>query len=295
MEKDSFPWELGRHPAMLQSYFSRYLLDFSCVLVIAISSIASSAAPLHEDLEPFLEENCFDCHDDETSKGGLNLLSLEFAPDRAENFKLWERVFDRIGSDEMPPKNKPRPDAAAKRAVLEMLEAPLFAAARNDKATRGRVNARRLTRREYEYTLHDLLGVDLPLQELLPEDPATHGFETVASGQQLSHFNIASYLEAADLALDEAFGRAIRGDREFKRAIGHAKLGKAGAGRGNFRGRDARRAIDRLADAPAILRPHAGDARAGIGLVSGDAQGRAGGQCRDRLGMGDPAFGHLCL
>ncbi len=240
LEMDALLWDLSRRPAMLRSYLFPYFANPSCVFVFAVSALSCGAEPLRDELEPFLEENCFDCHDDETSEGGLSLLDLEFAPGRAENFKIWERVFDRIGSDEMPPKNKPRPDAAAKAVVLEKLEAPLLAADRENKAARGRVNMRGLTRREYEHTVHDLLGVDLPLQELLPEDPATHGFETVASGQQLSHFNLASYLEAADLALDEAFGRAIRGDREFKRSIEAAMLGKAGAGRGNFRGPETR-------------------------------------------------------
>lgn len=219
-----------------------YLLQIATILALALALPAGvfSADPLRAQLEPFLEENCFDCHDDETAKGDLNLLDLKFDPRNHANFEIWERVYDRVESGEMPPQNKKRPEAKAKAIFIKALEAPLLAADRADRAATGRVNVRRLTRREYEHTVHDLLGIDIPLQELLPEDPVTHGFETVASGQQLSHFNLESYLEAADVALDEAFRRAIKGDQAFSVNLDARKLGKAGAGRGNFRGPETR-------------------------------------------------------
>ena len=203
----------------------------------------SPQTPTRDRLEPFLETHCFDCHDDETQKGSLNLYDLKFAPQSEANFSRWVRVFDRVESGEMPPAKKPRPEAAEKAVFLKALETPLLAADLKDKNSEGRVHVRRLTRREYEHTVHDLLGIDIPLQELLPEDPATHGFETVAEGQQLSHHNLARYLEAADLALDEAFKRSIKGDEAFSRTINAAKLGRAGAGRGNYRGPETRDGI----------------------------------------------------
>jgi hypothetical protein len=53
------------------------------------------------------------------------------------------------------------------------------------------------------------------LKGLLPEDRASHGFETVADGQQLSHHQLARYLDVADLALSEAFKRALKGDESY--------------------------------------------------------------------------------
>jgi hypothetical protein len=68
-----------------------------------------------------------------------------------------------------------------------------------DIAANGRVRSRRLTRTEYENTMHDLLGIDMPLKVLLPEDRASYGFETVADGQQLSQHLLARYLDVADI------------------------------------------------------------------------------------------------
>ncbi|MGI9244734.1 MAG: DUF1587 domain-containing protein, partial [Verrucomicrobiales bacterium] len=214
----------------------RQWLQIATLIALALPALAAGADPIREKLEPFLEEHCFDCHDDETMEGDLNLYELEFEPSHPANSRLWERVYERIESGEMPPKKKSRPDPDAKGEFLKTIAGPLLAADRKDRETRGRVHVRRLTRREYEHSVHDLLGIDIPLEELLPEDPVTHGFETVASGQQLSHFNLERYLEAADLALEEAFSRALVGDRKFSKMVPALKLGKAGSGRGNYRG-----------------------------------------------------------
>ncbi|MEM7385138.1 MAG: DUF1587 domain-containing protein, partial [Verrucomicrobiota bacterium] len=219
---------------------SRTSIPLCTAALVLFGSMVSGLGAPPPDWAPFLASHCYDCHDDDVSKSDLNLADLPFDPARPSNFGTWARVFERVESGEMPPKKKPRPEAQMKKAFLAGLEAPLLAADLAEKEARGRVRVRRLTRREYEHTIHDLLGVDLPLKELLPEDPATHGFETVASGQPFSHFNLSSYLGAADLALDEAFKRAIRGDETFSKSFGAARLGRAGAGRGNFRGPETR-------------------------------------------------------
>src|SRR5690606_2045637 len=73
----------------------------------------------------------------------------------------------------------------------------------------GRVRGRRLTNLQLEGTLHDLLGIDIPLASRLPEESRTDGFTTVADGQSLSHFQLDQHLGVVDAALDEAFRRAL--------------------------------------------------------------------------------------
>ncbi len=210
------------------------------VTAVALTTAATATAENYppKELETFLSQHCYECHDDTTDKGDLNLLDLEFAPDQFDNFLAWQNVFDMVETGEMPPKDEPRPDADKIASFLDRLKQPLVAASRAASIESGRVNVRRLTRREYEYTIHDLLGVDLPLQEILPDDPSTHGFETVATGQHLSHHNLGAYLEAADLALADAFGRTHGKDNNFSRAYSPEELTKKG--NGNFRGPEIR-------------------------------------------------------
>lgn len=193
---------------------------------------------VRDQLEPLLSDNCYECHDDTTTKGGLNLLDLEFEPGKHHNFELWARVYDRVKEGEMPPKKKERPEKTQMADFLKSLKEPLLAHDIREKTEEGRVQVRRLTRTEYEHTIHDLLSIEAPLKELLPEDRATHGFETVASGQQFSHFNLARFLDVADIALGEAFSRVLEKEESFQKDLTPFVLGKGSHRGGNFRGPD---------------------------------------------------------
>jgi hypothetical protein len=208
-------------------------------LFLLLSGVpALDAAEPPAALASFLDAHCLECHDADVKKGGLNLLDLAFAPEDPALFPTWQRVYERVRDGEMPPPKKPRPEATEHASFLGALKEPLLAADRAAIAAEGRVLSRRLTRTEYENTLHDLLGIDRPLAVLLPEDPESHGFETVASGQQLSYHQLSRYLDTADLALDEAFDRALKGDAEFRKSFAPAELVKTRGG--NYRGPELR-------------------------------------------------------
>lgn len=81
----------------------------------------------------------------------------------------------------------------------------------------GRVRGRRLTRREVERSLQDLLGIDIPLADQLPEEASATEFTTVADGQAMSHFQLERHLAVVDTALDEAFRRALTPDDRYER------------------------------------------------------------------------------
>lgn len=191
-----------------------------------------SAVP--EPIAAFLYRNCLECHDGEVTKGGLDLTAVPFDVENPDNFLKWQRIFQRVHSGEMPPPKKSELTKGEAKRFLADLGQPLVMADKKDIEARGRVRSRRLTRTEYENTVHDLLGIDLPLKDLLPAERGAHGFETVAEAQQLSHHQLARYLDVADLALTEAFSRALEGDKTFKQFYPPEELVKND--RGNFRG-----------------------------------------------------------
>lgn len=209
----------------------------TAVVLLSCAVNARAEEDVRKAIEPLLSDNCYECHDDTKEKGSLNLLDLEWEPEKHHNFELWARILERVKTGEMPPPEEENPLQEEEIAfAVKTLDTPLLAADLADKKAKGRVNVRRLTRTEYEYTMHDLLGIGLPLQVLLPEDTSTHGFETVASGQQFSHFNLARYLESADLALKTAFSRVTKYKEPFVKEISADKQGKGGSGGGNYRG-----------------------------------------------------------
>ena len=157
------------------------------------------------DIPAFLEQHCVKCHDADTQKGNLDLAALK--PDYAnpESFARWVKVHDRIASGEMPPKKEKRPEATAATAVTTGLTKALIEAERVRLKEKGSTGMRRMTRGEYENTVRDLFGMPgLALQTLLPADGTAHGFDKNSDALEVSHVNIAKYVEAADHALDLA-------------------------------------------------------------------------------------------
>lgn len=181
----------------------------------------------------FLDQHCVECHDADVKKGGLDLT---FDRLDSSTLKSWQHIFERVRNGEMPPNKQPQPEKNEKDLFLAALKEPLLKTDQADIVANGRVRSRRLTRVEYEHTLHDLLGIDIPLKTLLPEDRASHGFETVADGQQLSHHQLARYLDVADLALSDAFDRAEKGDATYAKHHTPEMLIKNRGG--NYRGPD---------------------------------------------------------
>ena len=173
-------------------------------LLCAVALASVSAAELGGKQEPMFDQHCYDCHDADAKKGGLDLTSLQWKPDDAGNLQQWIKVFDKVERGEMPPKKQERPPADVKGSFLKTLHDSLHTFTRDKQEAEGRVVYRRLNRTEYVHTIHDLLGIDTPLRDLLPEDGTAGGFDNIGAALNLSAVHLERYLQAADLALKEA-------------------------------------------------------------------------------------------
>ena len=155
--------------------------------------------------EAFLKQHCLECHDASSHQGGLDLTALKFDPATSENFARWVKIHDRIATGEMPPKGQPRPTVAESAAVIADLKAKLIQSERDQFAREPRTGVRRLTRAEYENTIRDLFDMPgIALQGDLPADGSAHGFDKNSDALDISHVNLAKYMEAADHVLDLA-------------------------------------------------------------------------------------------
>lgn len=190
-------------------------MRLSALLLIPTLITGALAAPSH--LTAFLDTHCAECHDAEVKKGGLNLTALPWSLDQRENFDRWVKIFDRVRTGEMPPAKQPRPETSQQQAFLADLRQPLHDRDAAAQAKSGRTILRRLNRVEYERTLHDLLGISLPLAGILPEDTPIHGFDTVAEGLRFSQLQMEKYLEAADAAIDAAINLDLAPEPVSKR------------------------------------------------------------------------------
>lgn len=164
-------------------------------------------SPVHAEnpAAGLIKSHCLDCHTGPSAEAGLDLKAFKFHLVDEGNFDRWVKIYDRIKNREMPPADQPRPDAKELAKVTLSLQKSLIEADTARRQGNGRAVLRRLTRTEYENTIRDLL--DLPgiaLKDLLPADGEAHGFDKVGEALEISHVQLAKYMEAADQALEYA-------------------------------------------------------------------------------------------
>ena len=195
-------------------------------LVTLFHGMVTAAGLAIDDLiGRYIENHCVDCHDSTEKKGGLDLTALERNFTNAEGFALWVKVHDKIDAGEMPPKKKKRPPAKESAALLKWLSASLITSESKQREG-GLTRLRRLTRSEYENTIRDLFEMPgIALAGELPPDGSAHGFDKNAEALDISHVNMAKYIEAADHTLDLAIATQPKPPSVRKQRLSLAQRG----------------------------------------------------------------------
>ncbi|MBT5706614.1 MAG: DUF1587 domain-containing protein, partial [Verrucomicrobia bacterium] len=176
------------HPSKKEPFVSHLI----CLLVGSMIFVTlPSVEALDERAAKNLETYCFDCHDDISQKGDLNLIGLLDRGDFDGTL-----LFENLITGKMPPADKKQPSTEERRIVLDWL------------AARQRESApdsfRRLSRFEFVHSVNDLLGTDLDLAKQIPEDRGTYDFDSDRK-IKLSREMLGAYFKVADEMLDFAF------------------------------------------------------------------------------------------
>jgi hypothetical protein len=183
----------------------------SLFTILIVSSGLPDFVHAADPFDAFLEKHCIRCHGPEKEKGDLRIDQL------SRDFKLgadthhWAEMIEQVNSGEMPPKKEKKPTQEEIAVFVTSLDAHIKEGRAARMAARPAVALYRLSRKEYQNTVYDLLGVryDPAKPGELNEDTLWHGFERIGSELSLSPSHVDRYYRAAELVLDRAFSTAV--------------------------------------------------------------------------------------
>ena len=176
------------------------------VMACATSAVAEDITPTVDEV---IQTTCVECHNKQTSEGGLDLASLPFELSKLENQLRWIRIHDRVQAGEMPPEPSDLP-ADQREILVRSLAAALHDADMKDVEQLGRGPMRRLNRNEYQQNLRDVLSLPtLDIRDMLPEDRESCHFNKTAEVLDISRVQLAAYLDAAESALQHAIASGV--------------------------------------------------------------------------------------
>ena len=157
-----------------------------------------------QELRPILAEHCFSCHNEPDKKGGLNLEKYDFIVSIVRDGPVWVDVLTQIRSGAMPPNVKPPIPADQKTILIDGIEAILDSALSIPDP--GKIVMRRLSNREYRYTILDILGVDFDTRSFFPADASGgEGFDNQAKVLYITPLLMERYMAAADSIVERAY------------------------------------------------------------------------------------------
>lgn len=196
------------------------------VLLVAIFGVACTVRGA-EPLDAFLEKHCIRCHGPAKSEGDVRIDNLSRDFKSGADAHHWAEVLDRINSGQMPPKDEPKPTQDEIAAFVTNLDARLQEGRAARMAARPAVTHYRLSRKEYQNTVYDLLGVryDPTKPGELNEDTLWHGFERIGSELSLSPSHMDRYYRAAGLVLDRAFPEVSGEARKVRKTAAELRYG----------------------------------------------------------------------
>jgi mono/diheme cytochrome c family protein len=191
-----------------------------CALTLALGMLNSSqpslratatqpASPTERDafettVKPFFRTYCYGCHGGSQPAAGFDLTSYATPDAIVRDQRRSNLVLARLKAGEMPPsQSRQQPTPSQRQSVIDWIDRVSAEDARRHPNDPGIVLARRLSNAEYDYTIHDLTGVNIRPTKEFPVDAANQaGFDNSGESLAMSPALVQKYLGAARLVAD---------------------------------------------------------------------------------------------
>ena len=177
-------------------------------LAVFFTTIAVTASVrgdgFDQNVRPLLQQHCLRCHSGGKPKGDVNLGQFENEESLRRDPELWLEVVDALIERTMPPPgNRAGPNVDDRQRAADSIRAVLDVTEGVTDPGPGLIQ--RLTRRQYNNTIRDLLGVDTRPANAFPADGGGGaGFENNASTLFVPPILMERYLAAAADVLKQA-------------------------------------------------------------------------------------------
>ncbi len=191
---------------------------FTLLSIVLLWTPLLAAAPKFTEITQILQQNCVSCHEGEKPAGKLNLTAITTQDQALRTDDIWERVHEVLRGGTMPPKDN-EPLSKEELATFEHWYEESFLNV--TEIVVGASPLRRLTRREYQNSIEDLLNIKLHqelakdgfrfmkppptiVEKLLPQDPpGGSGFRNDALVLNLDQTAIIKMLQIARYSVDQ--------------------------------------------------------------------------------------------
>ncbi len=171
------------------------------LIILMMYTVGQDAAEAQTPtLRGLMRQYCFDCHNADEASGEANLEWATTPEGLARSPKLLDGAIRQLTTAKMPP-DDPRPTPAERSHMVAALRTALSKVDWQALSRAGDVPLPRVTRDEYQFMLSDLLGVTVPLDDLLPSDAeGPSGYQTDRSMLAMSETDFERFMRAAERA-----------------------------------------------------------------------------------------------
>ena len=159
----------------------------------AVGQTPAASAPA-DPHRAMLNTYCTGCHNTRAKIGGLALDALELQA-AADDAQTWEKALRKLRGHLMPPPGARQPPQQDIDSFVTWMETTLDSHAKGPKA--GYVPIQRLNRTEYAAVVKALVGVDVNVKDVLPQDIKVDGFDNIAVALSVSPSFLEQYITAA--------------------------------------------------------------------------------------------------
>jgi len=207
----SFPVGGAKRFCLLGNTYRYLTICFGVICILIDGGVANGSdgepSLLPESVKNLLHTQCAECHSGEHSEASLDIVGLTESGLENNSLERWVLIYDRIKAGEMPPKSPI--DTIGQELIQRELYPQVIRLDQERVAKQGRATFRRMNRLEFENRLRALFRAPwLQIKNILPEDSVAFRFNKVGEALDVSHVNVARYMQAVDYALREVIEKS---------------------------------------------------------------------------------------